>query len=133
MAQASRRIGGCMKRITVGFAVVLVVGGIFIHFNWADGVGYALCEFLMGDTEYSPGYTERAYMSIKEGFTAEEVERRLGKPLGVTTFGGCDYYGYSSWGIAQKGCGGPACDYSFRAIIVSNDVVIGKWHEYYWD
>jgi hypothetical protein len=122
-----------MKRIAVGLAGVLVVGGVFIHLNWADGVGYALCEFLMGDTAYSPGYTERAYMGIKVGFTVEEVQKRLGDPLGVTRSEGCDYYGYSTWGIPEMDGNGPAFNYSYRLLIISNDVVIGKWHKYYWD
>jgi hypothetical protein len=118
-------------------AILLVVVGVVLHCNWSDGFGYALCEFFMGATVYSPDYSERAYIGIKEGFTAEEVRKRLGEPLGVTRSDGCDYYNYSTWAIPEMRsngpASGPASDYSRRLIIISNDMVIGKWHEYYFD
>ena len=114
-------------------AVLLIAGGIVLHYNWADGFGYALCEFFMGATVYSPDYSERAYIGIKEGLTTEEVQKRLGAPLGVKRSEGCDYYNYSTWAIPEMEGNGPACNYSRRLVIISNDNVIGKWHEYYFD
>jgi hypothetical protein len=40
-----------------------------------------VCWFLTDCTEYSPGYTERAFNAIGEGMSRAEVRRLLGDPL----------------------------------------------------
>ena len=130
---------GNVKRISVyllltAIAVLLSIGGVVLHCNWADGIAFALSEFFMGDTAYAPDYSECAYIKIKEGDPVGEIRTKLGDPLGIKRFEGLDYYNYSTWAISElDGNGGPACNYSLRMVVVSNDTVIGKWHEYYFD
>jgi hypothetical protein len=118
-----------MKSLIAALAGLLVVTAIVLcHYSWADGFVYAVAEFFVGRTVYSPGYSERAYIDIEPGHTLAEIEQVLGKPLKIITLKGLEYHNYSTW---AKGNTGADWDYSYRILIFSNNVLVGKEHGYY--
>jgi hypothetical protein len=86
---------------------------------------FAFTELLLGDTVYSTGYSERAYIRIPVGLDIREVQKRLGEPIGISTNKGRHRYHYTTWGISDP-AGGRDCCFSIRSLIVSNGVVVGK-------
>jgi hypothetical protein len=66
-------------RITVAGTLI----GLGIVVGCLGGVPLAFWYLVIDSTEYAPGYSEKAFQSIREGMTKGEVEQRLGKPFEV--------------------------------------------------
>lgn len=120
------------KLLISGLLILLFGCGVYVHLNWADGLMFAITELLLGDTVYSTGYSERAYIRIPAGLDISEVQKRLGEPIGISTNKGRHRYNYTTWGISDP-AGGSDCCFSIRSLIVSNGVVVGKIHYFYFD
>jgi hypothetical protein len=68
--------------------------------SWSAALGELLWPVVTKhDTEYAPGYNERAYRSLDMGMGHEAVEQALGPPLEVKEFpDGMTYWYYSRHG-----------------------------------
>jgi hypothetical protein len=97
-----------MRKILLVVAVLLVVGTS------------ALLYRMMDSTEYSPGYSEKAFKEVREGMTEADVRRLLGEPLLVhlSNPGVTRWYGPpGSWVNEYGGLICPSPDWSNLAII----------------
>ena len=78
------------------------------------------------DTAYAAGCVESVYRAIEVPLPASEVKRQLGEPLRIFELSGdrkCWHYTDSPGGT----------HYRIRAFIVSGDIAVEKWHEFYVD
>ena len=63
---------------------------------WKEKIGNVVLPLInTQDTEYAPGYTERAFDSLRLGASQDDVERQLGPPLQVWSSFGCESWSYS--------------------------------------
>ena len=80
-----------MKRAALTVIFLLLIycilqTGITFAWNWnrfhsAGDIALFVTFWMENTTAYSEHYSERAFQSVEEGMTAEEVERILGTPL----------------------------------------------------
>src|SRR5688572_12197850 len=65
---------------------------------WKEKIGNVVNPLLTThDTEFAPGYSDKAFDSLRLGASRDEVERLLGPPLERWngSISGCEYWGYS--------------------------------------
>ena len=73
-----------LMKLVAGIALVLAIGiGIWLHRVYLlDGLDGALLKMAVGDsTEFAPGYSDRAFATIRAGMETDTVLRTLGPPL----------------------------------------------------
>jgi len=85
-----------------------------------------LLVFSCTDTEYAPGYSERAWESIRVGDTAGTVRSKLGPPLRVRDLGG----GTEGWIYSRSPS---SADYFYREIHLRGGVVSFVDAHFYFD
>jgi outer membrane protein assembly factor BamE (lipoprotein component of BamABCDE complex) len=84
---------------------------------------------LVRNTEYAPGYSDRAFRAVAYGDSEEQVLALLGEPL-VRHHGGSNTsHLYLMYSRPVRSSG----NYFSRIIILSNGRVTGKRHELYVD
>jgi hypothetical protein len=70
-----------------GFTLViaLIIGMLLIHLRLLDGLpGWTLATFYQDDTQYASGYADKAFRTVRDGMTEEELITLLGAPLGIS-------------------------------------------------
>jgi len=106
-----------------------------VHLYWLDGIGWALCEVLIGKTEFSSGYSEYKFRHLRIGMSREQVEILLGKPLHKTQTKetGEEIWRYTQPKILDAEGIGANCHYTERNVWMTNNVVAEIQHEFYVD
>jgi hypothetical protein len=119
------------------FAVGLICLSVALgaHFYWLDGIWGGLCEVILGETVFSPGYREYKFRHITLNMTSNQVCAIMGNPLRVLTTRdpGEEIWFYTKPKVwDQKGLG-PNCNYTERCLFLSNGVVTLKCAEFDFD
>jgi len=74
-----------VRRLVAAFLVsgaVLFVGGICVHLYLLDGIdGWFFSSGFTEDTEYAPGYSDKAFRKLRIGMSTGDVVALLGPPL----------------------------------------------------
>ena len=111
--------------IKVGIFALLVFASVTIHMTTLDGLmGVIADAYLEDSTQYAPGYSARAFRTVKIGMTESQVYTLLGQPLDTHTAGGNLYLWYS---IPKKS------HFRDRRIILRDGIVTDKNAEFYVD
>ena len=107
-----------MKRVIV---VLVAMAALFVLNVMRTQEMY--CSFYPSiDTQYAPGYSERAFSAIQAGDTSESVKKALGTPFAYLPAGD----GVSVWYYTMDGKCREWGDFAWllRTVWISNDVVL---------
>lgn len=103
-----------------------LMGGIETYCPWNPAI----------DTEFTPGYSEKAFFSIQPGMTEAEVVALLGEPFGKNIWNSwqgddlpCDCWTYSSDGK----CGWGDFAHLGRMVMLRDGVVLALYTPVYYD
>ena len=117
-----------MGDIHSGMSFVFVVVGVAmlcLGFVLAF-LGITPAPFVITNTRYGPGYSEKRFREIKIGTPAQEVRKTLGPPLAEWT----NYNDQVT--LRYSFSGHNALYFNMRIVVVSNNVVAQKL-AYVWD
>lgn len=66
--------------------VTALITGMLLTHRWLlDGLpGWTLATVYQDDTQYAPGYSDKAFRTVRDGMMEEEVIALLGAPLGMS-------------------------------------------------
>ncbi len=109
---------------------------LFVHFYWLDGISGVFWELLIGETEYSEDYSEYKFRRVREGMTEAQVVKILGEPLFKNSKPKDNkvlwFYTYGKSLENQPRYVTDSC-HSERIITFRNNVVVEKYHGFYFD
>jgi hypothetical protein len=122
-------------RLLVVSISIFILMILFVHLYWLDGVGGAVLEMLIGNTEYSESYHEYKFRQLRKGMTGKDVKAVIGKPLRTirTKDIGEEIWFFTSPKILDKEGIGANCDYTERYVFLFDDTVTAIHHSFYFD
>ena len=79
-------------------------------------------------TRYSPGFTEEKWKSVTNGMSSKTLEAILGEPLRRDDSANLYQHAFWRYTLDRNSIWYRSC-----VIELSNEVVIKKWDDFYWD
>jgi hypothetical protein len=114
-------------QIIVVVVVVLLGCGAGLHavmLDGLDGVFFGLA--LREDTQYVPGYSDKAFRAVRPGMSSQQVLELLGQPLQRVPLGVLS----ETWRYSRSPSEG---HYRLRAVQLRHDRVVAVFHEFHVD
>lgn len=100
------------------------------HLLVPDGVDGAVLALVMGDTgTYAPGYSDRAFRSVRSGMTQEDVRAILGEPLKAESVPELRPAGSVVWAYSASVRKG---NFRVRSVVFGPEGRVLSTHAYYW-
>jgi len=116
-----------MKRMSILVVVMAIACSAYVaHVSLLDGIDGTLLSALLGDdTVYAAGYSDAKFQQVALGSSKEEVLSILGPPLETGVHNGEHILRYAQSAHDSN--------YHVRVIVLRDDRVLEKLHEFYVD